>query len=57
MADGRTLIVIAHRLATVVDSDRIIVLDQGNVVGIGTHDELLTSTPLYRELARTQLLA
>jgi ATP-binding cassette subfamily B protein len=53
---GRTLLVIAHRLATVVDSDRIVVLDRGRVVGIGTHEELLESTPLYRELARHQLL-
>ena len=56
VAEGRTLIVIAHRLATVVDSDHIVVLDHGRVVGQGTHDELLASTPLYRELARHQLL-
>ncbi len=56
VATGRTLIVIAHRLSTVVDSDKIIVLDRGRVVGEGTHDELVASTPLYRELARHQLL-
>jgi ATP-binding cassette subfamily B protein len=56
VAQGRTLIVIAHRLSTVVDSDHIVVLDHGRVVGQGTHDELLASTPLYRELARHQLL-
>ncbi|HET8926570.1 MAG TPA: ABC transporter ATP-binding protein [Microbacterium sp.] len=56
VAQGRTLIVIAHRLSTVVDSDHIVVLDHGRVVGQGTHDELLDSTPLYRELARHQLL-
>lgn len=56
VATGRTLIVIAHRLSTVVDSDRIIVLDGGRVVGKGTHDELIESTPLYRELAKHQLL-
>ena len=56
VAEGRTLVVIAHRLATVVDSDRIVVLEQGRVIGIGTHAELLESTPLYRELAKTQLL-
>lgn len=56
VATGRTLVVIAHRLSTVVDSDRIIVLDQGRVVGQGTHAELIESVPLYRELARHQLL-
>lgn len=56
VATGRTLIVIAHRLSTVVDSDHIIVLDEGRVVGEGTHEELIESTPLYRELAKHQLL-
>ena len=57
VAAERTLLVIAHRLSTVVDSDRIVVLDAGKVVGVGTHEELVASTPLYRELARHQLLA
>lgn len=56
VSTGRTLVVIAHRLSTVVDSDKIIVLDEGRVVGEGTHAELLESTPLYRELAKHQLL-
>ncbi len=56
VAADRTLIVIAHRLSTVVDSDRIVVLDHGEVVGQGTHSELVVSTPLYRELAKHQLL-
>lgn len=56
-SQGRTLIVIAHRLATVVDSDRIVVVDEGRIIGTGTHEELLGSTPLYRELAQHQLLA
>jgi len=56
VATDRTLIVIAHRLSTVVDSDRIVVLDHGRVVGQGTHSELVASTPLYRDLARHQLL-
>ncbi|HEX5728215.1 ABC transporter ATP-binding protein, partial [Microbacterium sp.] len=56
VATDRTLIVIAHRLSTVVDSDRIVVLDHGQVVGQGTHSELVASTPLYRDLARHQLL-
>lgn len=56
VATGRTLVVIAHRLSTVVDSDKIIVLEAGRVVGEGTHSELVESTPLYRELAKHQLL-
>ena len=56
MSANRTLIVIAHRLSTVIDSDRIVVLDKGRVLGVGTHDELVASVPLYRELAETQLL-
>lgn len=56
VAEGRTLIVIAHRLSTVVDSDQIVVLDHGEVVGVGTHSELVLSTPLYKELAKHQLL-
>ncbi len=55
-ARERTLIVVAHRLSTVVDSDRIVVLDAGRVVATGTHHELLDSSPLYRELAAHQLL-
>ncbi|HET6533294.1 MAG TPA: ABC transporter ATP-binding protein, partial [Actinoplanes sp.] len=55
-AHRRTLIVVAHRLSTVVDSDRIVVLDAGRVVAAGPHDELLDTSPLYRELATHQLL-
>lgn len=56
VANGRTLLVIAHRLSTVVDSDQIIVLENGEIVGVGTHSELVKSTPLYAELAKHQLL-
>ncbi|WEG07999.1 ABC transporter ATP-binding protein [Microbacterium horticulturae] len=56
VATGRTLVVIAHRLSTVVDSDHIVVMDHGRVVGQGTHSELVESTPLYRDLAKHQLL-
>jgi ABC-type multidrug transport system fused ATPase/permease subunit len=52
----RTLIIVAHRLSTVIDSDQIVVLDQGRVVAIGPHAELLDTSPLYRELATHQLL-
>lgn len=56
VATGRTLLVIAHRLSTVVDSDVIVVLEHGRVVGQGTHSELVASVPLYRDLAKHQLL-
>ncbi|MFC7943004.1 ABC transporter ATP-binding protein [Microbacterium oxydans] len=57
VSTDRTLVVIAHRLSTVVDSDLIVVLQDGVVIGQGTHAELVESTPLYRDLARHQLLA
>jgi ATP-binding cassette subfamily B protein/ATP-binding cassette subfamily C protein len=52
----RTLIIVAHRLSTVVDSDQIVVLDEGRVVAVGPHEVLLETSPLYRELAAHQLL-
>ncbi|MGY1770254.1 ABC transporter ATP-binding protein [Blastococcus sp. SYSU D00813] len=55
-AADRALLVVAHRLSTVLDSDRIVVLDGGRVVASGTHGELLDASPLYRELAAAQLL-
>jgi ATP-binding cassette subfamily B protein len=56
VSKDRTLVVIAHRLATVVDSDQIIVLKDGQVDAVGVHDELLNSSALYRNLAEHQLL-
>ena len=47
---GKTLIVIAHRLSTVKDSDQIFVINDGNVAAHGTHEELLASCPLYKEM-------
>ncbi|WP_432570657.1 ABC transporter ATP-binding protein [Kineococcus sp. SYSU DK005] len=55
-ASRRTLVVVAHRLSTVVDSDQIVVLEEGRATAAGTHAQLLESSPLYRELATTQLL-
>ncbi|WP_236718198.1 ABC transporter ATP-binding protein [Actinoplanes sp. TFC3] len=52
----RTVIVVAHRLSTVVDSDLIVVLEAGQVAATGTHQQLLDTSPLYRELATHQLL-
>ena len=51
---GRTTLIIAHRLATVRHVDRIAVFDQGRLVDVGSHDELLESSALYRRLAELQ---
>ncbi len=53
---GRTAVIIAHRLATVRECDRILVLDAGRVVAIGRHETLVEENPLYRRLATLQLL-
>ncbi|BDG33692.1 multidrug ABC transporter permease [Parageobacillus thermoglucosidasius] len=55
LMEGRTTLVIAHRLSTVVNADQIVVLENGTITGIGTHSELLQTHPLYRELAEQQL--
>ncbi len=52
---GRTTLVIAHRLSTVVDADQIVVLDGGNITGIGTHQQLVKHHELYQKLAKQQL--
>ncbi len=54
---GRTTLVIAHRLATVLQADRILVLDRGRIVASGTHSELLERSPLYQRLAALQFTA
>jgi ATP-binding cassette subfamily B multidrug efflux pump len=50
-----TVIIVAQRVSTVIDADRIIVLDEGEIVGIGTHKELLKSSEVYREIVSSQL--
>jgi ATP-binding cassette subfamily B protein len=54
---GRTSLVIAHRLSTVVNADRILVVVDGRVVSSGRHDELLSAGGVYAELFRTQFAA
>ncbi|WP_226665568.1 ABC transporter ATP-binding protein [Metabacillus litoralis] len=52
---GRTTLVIAHRLSTVIEADQIVVLEQGEITGCGTHQQLLQKHTLYKELAQQQL--
>ncbi len=54
---GRTTMVIAHRLATVVDADRIAVIDDGRLVATGRHEQLIASNPLYARVAALQFTA
>jgi ATP-binding cassette subfamily B multidrug efflux pump len=52
-----TVVIVAQRVSTIVDADQIVVLDDGAVVGLGTHDELLASCPTYAEIVESQLPA
>ena len=54
LASGRTTFIIAHRFSTIRMADRILVLEKGRVVADGTHEELMASSPLYRELYNKQ---
>jgi ATP-binding cassette subfamily B protein AbcA/BmrA len=52
---GRTTLVIAHRLSTVKHADQLIILENGNITGVGTHHELYHKHPLYKEFVEQQL--
>ena len=53
--DNATVLIVAQRISTVLHANQILVLDEGKVVGKGTHAQLLESCPEYREIARSQL--
>ena len=55
VSQGKTAIIVAHRLSTVRDADKIIVMDKGQVVGEGTHDELMENNAVYQNLVAHQL--
>ena len=53
--DGKTKLIVAQRIGTIMGADRIIVLDEGRIAGMGTHKELLKSCEVYRQIALSQL--
>jgi ATP-binding cassette subfamily B multidrug efflux pump len=52
---GKTVIIVAQRISTIMNAEKILVLDNGRIVGEGTHAELLRTSPVYREIASSQL--
>lgn len=52
---GNTTLIVAQRISTILHADQIVVLDEGRVVGTGTHEELLVSCPVYLQIAKSQL--
>ena len=52
---GATTIVVAQRISSIMDSDEILVLDEGRIIGRGTHTELLKTCPAYYEIYKTQM--
>ena len=56
VARGRTTFIIAQRLSSVVDADRIVLMDEGRIAASGTHQSLLVRSPLYAEMHRQQMV-
>ena len=52
---GTTVIIVAQRIGTIKNADKILVLDEGRIVGMGTHKELLDNCAIYKEIALSQL--
>ena len=50
-----TKIIIAQRVSTIMDADQILVLDEGNLVGIGKHEDLIKNCSVYQEIAKSQI--
>ena len=55
LAGTRTIVAIAHRLSTIQNADLILVLEEGRMLGFGTHEELMDSCASYREIAESQM--
>ena len=53
--EGATTIIVAQRVSTITDADQILVVDDGEIVGRGTHEQLLVSSPVYREIVKSQM--
>ena len=51
------MVIVAQRVSTIIDADQIIVLEDGGIVGVGRHDELLDTCPTYAEIVASQLTA
>ena len=57
VTENATVLIVAQRVFTITDADQIVVLEDGDVVGLGTHDELLATCPTYQEIVESQLRA
>jgi ATP-binding cassette, subfamily B, multidrug efflux pump len=55
LMQGRTSLVIAQRISTVLNADKILVLDKGGIAAAGTHEELMENSPIYAEIYHSQL--